>query len=188
MRSATLALLLVAAIPGALDAAEKTKRPAAPAAVAPVAEVSPRAAAMEHLFAERESPAALQAAIEQARKHNISEQAILEARFLFLVDRHDDDAIAALLPEFVKHRATFNLDDSKIFACKEDWLAVNEYVEAIAALNKGDKAAFKQHITEAFWLSPRRTSNACGSRMPCALSNSISPRGFQQSIPTNPNL
>ena len=41
---------------------------------------------------------------------------------------------------------------------KEDWLAVIEYVQAIAALKKGDKAAFKTHITEAFWLSPRQAS------------------------------
>jgi hypothetical protein len=41
---------------------------------------------------------------------------------------------------------------------KEDWLAVVEYVHAIASLKKGDKDAFKSHITEAFWLSPRQAS------------------------------
>jgi len=41
---------------------------------------------------------------------------------------------------------------------KEDWLAVIEYVQAIASLKKGDKDAFKTHITEAFWLSPRQAS------------------------------
>jgi len=158
MRYATVALLLFVIGRGPLDAAEKPKRAVAPPAVAPAVALSPRDAALEKLFAERESPAALQAAIEQARKQDIGEQAILEARFLFLVDRHDDEGIAALLPEFTKRRDSFNLDDSKIFACKEDWLAVNEYVEAIAALNKGDKATFKQHITEAFWLSPRQAA------------------------------
>ena len=43
-------------------------------------------------------------------------------------------------------------------ASKEDWLAVVEYVQAIAALAKGDKDAFKKHITEAFWLSPRQAA------------------------------
>lgn len=161
MRALTVALLLGTIVASAVLAAEKSKRPAAPAAAAaaaPAPAVTPREAALEHLFAERESPAALHAAIEQARKHDIGEQVILEARFLFLVDRHDDAAIAGLLPEFIARRASFKLDDSKIFACTEDWLAVNEYVEAIAALNKGDKAAFKQHITEAFWLSPRQAA------------------------------
>jgi len=41
---------------------------------------------------------------------------------------------------------------------KEDWLAVVEYVQAIASLKKGEKDAFKSHITEAFWLSPRQAS------------------------------
>ena len=152
MRSSTAVVWVCVIIAGSLQAAEKIPHPAAP----PAATLSPRDAALEHLLTERKSPAALQAAIEQARKLNISEQVILEARFLFLVDQHDDAAIAALLPEFTKRRATFNIDDSKIFACKDDWLAVNEYVEAIAALNKGDNATFKRHITEAFWLSPRQ--------------------------------
>ena len=156
MRSTTAALLLIAGIAGALAAAEKSQRAAAPPVAAAAADASPRDAALERLLSERESPAALQAAIVQARKQSISEQVILEARFLFLVDRHDDEAIAALLPEFIKHRKTFKLEDSKTFATSEDWLAVNEYVEAIAALNKGDKDAFKKHITEAFWLSPRQ--------------------------------
>ena len=156
MRSITAALLLVAFISGAADAAEKPKRPATPPAAPPAAAASARDAALQHLFAERGAPASMQAAIERARKQGISEQVILEARFLFLVDRHADDAIAALLPEFIKQRESFALNDSEIFATKEDWLAVNEYIEAIAALNKGDKDAFKKHITEAFWLSPQQ--------------------------------
>jgi hypothetical protein len=160
MRSITAVLLLVASIAGAADAAEKNKRPATPRATPPAAAkgaaVSPRDAALQHLFAERGSAATMQAAIERARKQGISDQVVLEARFLFLVDRHDDDAIAALLPEVVKLRESFSLDDSEIFATKEDWLAVNEYIEAVAALNKGDKDAFKKHITEAFWLSPQQ--------------------------------
>ena len=159
MRFSTAALLFIAAIPAtadAADAADKIPPAAAPTAAAHAVKASPREAALERLFSERESATTLQAAIEQARKQGISEQAILEARFLFLVDRHDDEGLVALLPEFTKRRDSFNLDDSKIFACKEDWLAVNEYLDALAALKKGDKDAFKKHITEAFWLSPRQ--------------------------------
>ena len=36
-----------------------------------------------------------------------SEQAILEARFLYHVDRREDDAIAAMLPEFLKQQEHF---------------------------------------------------------------------------------
>lgn len=119
---------------------------------------SPREVALDNLLSERDSAKALDEAIAAARKAGISDQAILEARFLYHVDRREDEEIAAMLPEFVKQRENFKLSDSAIFSVKEDWLAVNEYVEAIAALKKGDKAGFKSHITEAFWLSPRQAS------------------------------
>lgn len=115
---------------------------------------APRDAAIEELLGERESPQAFEKAVANARARKVPEQVILEARFLFHVDRHEDAAIVALLPEFLKRRDTFQAKDSAIFAFKEDWLAVIEYAQALAALRKGDKPAFKQHITEAFWLSP----------------------------------
>ena len=119
---------------------------------------SPRELALDNLLSERNSKKALDEAIAAAHRVGISNQAILEARFLYHVDRREDGDIAAMLPEFVKQRADFKLADSAIFSVKEDWLAVNEYVEAINSLSKGDKDAFKTHITEAFWLSPRQAS------------------------------
>jgi len=119
---------------------------------------SPREIALDNLLSERESDKALDTAIADARKNGISEQAILEARFLYHVDRREDDAIAAMLPEFEKQGANFKLEDSEIFSVKEDWLAVLDYVKAIDSLKKGDKTAFKSHITEAFWLSPHQAS------------------------------
>ncbi len=118
--------------------------------------MSPKEDAIEQLLSERESPEALQKAIASARTLKVSEQAILEARFLFHVDRAEDKEIAALLPEFLAFKDRFKLDDSEIFAGVDDWLAVTEYVQAIAAIEKGDKDGFKRHITEAFWLSPRQ--------------------------------
>ena len=46
------------------------------------------------------------------------------------------------------------MSDSVIFAVKEDFMAVHEYTLALGALEKNNSAAFKKHITEAFWLSP----------------------------------
>ncbi len=151
MRAAVIALIFASVIHGALTAADDV---APPSGEATAGDASQRDAALEELLSERDSLAALQAAIERSRKHGVSEQAILEARFLFQVDRQDDAAIAAMLPEFSKRNEGFKLEESKIFATREDWLATYEYVQALAALKKGDKAAFKQHITEAFWLSP----------------------------------
>ncbi|MGC4014980.1 MAG: redoxin domain-containing protein [Luteolibacter sp.] len=119
-------------------------------------DLSPRAAAVEHMLTERESPAALEKAIAAAKKQGASDQSQFEARFLFLVDRNDDDGIAALLPEMLKRKDSFKLEDSEIFAVKEDWFAVVEYVQAVDAMKKGNHDGFKKHILEAFWLSPRQ--------------------------------
>jgi hypothetical protein len=129
---------------------------AAACAMAEETPQSPREAALEQLLIERESPEAFTAAIEAARNAGVGEQGILEARFLFHVDRGEDDQIAALTPEFLKRRDVFKIEESEIFATTEDWLAVTEYVQALAALQRNDNDAFKKHITEAFWLSPRQ--------------------------------
>jgi hypothetical protein len=113
-----------------------------------------RETALDNLLSERGPQKVFEAAIADARKHGVAEQAILEARFLYHVDHREEEAIAAMLPEFLSRRDSFKLGESAIFGEKEDWLAVIEYVQAIAALGKGDKDAFKKHITEAFWLSP----------------------------------
>ncbi len=120
--------------------------------------MSPREVALDNLLSERRSVAELDKVIDAARKNGVSEQSILEARFLYHVDREEDDAIAAMLPAFLKQREKFKIADSSIFSVEEDWLAVIEYVQAIDSLKQGDKAAFKSHITEAFWLSPRQAS------------------------------
>jgi hypothetical protein len=128
------------------------------AEVSGVENASSKTDALDRLLSERESVSKLQVAIDEARKAGVTEQAILEARFLYHVDQREDDAIVAMLPDFVKQREKFKIEDSAIFGVKEDWLAVNEYVQAIAALKSGDKKSFKTHITEAFWLSPRQAA------------------------------
>lgn len=56
--------------------------------------MSPKDDVMEQLFSERESAEALEKAIQSARKLGISEQAILESKFLFHIDRAEDAEIA----------------------------------------------------------------------------------------------
>jgi thioredoxin-related protein len=118
--------------------------------------MTPKEELMEQLFSERESPEALEKAIKGARELGIPEQAILESKFLFHIDRAEDADIAKMLPQFLKQAEKFKLSESEVFGSEDDWLAVLEYVRAIAALQKGEKQDFKKHITEAFWLSPRQ--------------------------------
>lgn len=124
----------------------------------PAANPTPKEAALDQLLSERASTAQFDAAIAEAKKQGIGEQAILEARFLFHVDRNEEEALVALLPEFQKRSESFNVEESEIFATTEDWRAVIEYIKSIAALRSGDKAGFKKHITEAFWLSPKQAA------------------------------
>ncbi|MGB6223108.1 hypothetical protein [Haloferula sp.] len=122
----------------------------------PYAGLNPLQVAIEQMLSERDSPEALEKAIAKAREQGASEQSILEARFIYHVDRREDDLLARMAPLFVERRNKFDLSESEIFGMREDWLAVVEYVQAIAALKNNDKAAFKKHITEAFWLSPKQ--------------------------------
>lgn len=100
----------------------------------------------------------LAAAIVQARAGGVPEQAILEARFLFLVDQGDFAAVGELAPVLAKQKAAFRIADSVIFSVPEEFFGIIEYCHALAALAKDDQAAFKKHITEAFWLSPRQAA------------------------------
>lgn len=119
---------------------------------------STRDLALDDLLSERDSAQGLQDTITAARKVGITEQTILEARFLYHIDRREDDAIAAMLPEFTAQQKSFKIEDSSICGQVEDWLAINEYVTAMALLKQGDRAGFKSHITEAFWLSPHQAA------------------------------
>lgn len=125
---------------------------------APDAAGRAREAALERLLSERGPAEALERVIAGARKAGVTEQAILEARFLYHIDQLEDSAIAAMLPEFLKQAEHFKLEDSAIFAVEEDWLSVLEYVRAIHALEQGDRDGFKRHIMEAFWLGPRQAA------------------------------
>ena len=134
------------------------QEPKAPDAEGGAASPAPKKAALERVMSERGTEAEFSAALAEAKEAGIPDQALVEARFLYHVDRQEDEKLAAMLPELQKRKDSFKLEDSEIFAVREDWLAVVEYVEALAALKKGDKDGFKKHITEAFWLSPRQGS------------------------------
>ncbi|SHJ99809.1 hypothetical protein SAMN02745181_2986 [Rubritalea squalenifaciens DSM 18772] len=108
---------------------------------------------LEKIFTLRD-PAEFSTAIQEAEKAGIPDQVRLEARFLYYIDHKDNNAIAKLSDEFLKLKDKFDPAQSEIFSVTEDWLAVVHYTQAIAALQKNDKANFKKHITEAFWLSP----------------------------------
>lgn len=111
----------------------------------------------EKLFTTR-VPLEFDAALKQARELGIHKQVILEATFLFYVDTENYKGIISLHDDFLDHLKKFDLDESKIFATKEQWQSVIEYSLALQALENNDEIKFKKHITEAYWLSPDTAS------------------------------
>lgn len=121
-------------------------------------ELALQQASISQILSERSSKEAFDKSLAAAQKCGVSSQALLEARFLYLVDQSDDAGICALLPEFLAKKNQFNPADSAIFSLSDDWLSTVEYVEALSALSQGQHDLFKKHITEAFWLSPSQAS------------------------------
>ena len=133
---------------------EEPRRGEAPEGAAP--EQAPAKEALLASLFEATDPETFEETLKAARAAKLSEQTLLEARFVFLVDHADYAAIGALSADLEKAAASFSLADSAIFSLREEFLAVVQYAHALAALERKDTETFKKHITEAFWLSPNQ--------------------------------
>jgi len=118
-------------------------------------ELNPKEAAIQNLFAADNETSFTQTSLA-AREVGVSEQTILEARFLMIVDQNVPEKVVQLIPDLERQANNFKLADSQICSVKEEWLAIVEYARAIKALEADDQPSFKKHITEAFWLCPER--------------------------------
>ncbi len=99
-------------------------------------------------------PEAFEAAYRAAEKGGVPRQALLETRFLYLVDQGNDSKLAAFSKELKAHLPALKIKDSVIFAVPEDFQSIVEYTLALAALENNQSVDFEKHIKEAFWLSP----------------------------------
>ncbi|MGB0992401.1 MAG: hypothetical protein ACPG32_08025, partial [Akkermansiaceae bacterium] len=132
------------------------ENPATPTPPAPAPQAlskDTKEAMLEKLFASLK-PGQLAPILAEAKKMGIPQQTLLEARFIHHIDTLNNKGIAAMAPDLVKHKDIFDPSISEVFAIKQDWLAIIHYSQALAALQADNKALFKKHITEAFWLSP----------------------------------
>ncbi len=96
----------------------------------------------------------LDQAIKAGKAAGLPDQLFLEARFVLLVNEDDRVALATLSSELEAHLPKFSLDDTMLFAVKEDFASIVQYTKALAALQNNETTLFKKHITEAFWLAP----------------------------------
>jgi len=93
--------------------------------------------------------AQLNSAIAAAKKANLPQQMIVEARFMYHINQDDLTSLAALSPALAKELPTYSPDNTLIFGTKEDYESVVYYTKALGALEKKDIPLFKKHITEA---------------------------------------
>ncbi|MGE9267911.1 MAG: TlpA family protein disulfide reductase [Verrucomicrobiales bacterium] len=121
------------------------------------AEITPAQQEIIEELLELREEKAFKEACEKAAALGVPRQAILEAQFLYLVDQADRAELAAFSDTLAAAQKDFEIDNSLIFSVPEDFAAIVEYTRALAALERADQAAFKKHITEAFWLSPKQS-------------------------------
>src|SRR5690606_39375486 len=81
----------------------------------PYAGLPPKRAALERMLSERGDETTFEKAVAAAIQQGVHESAILEARFLYLVDKRYDAKIAALLPQLLERRDTYRLEHSEIY-------------------------------------------------------------------------
>lgn len=96
--------------------------------------------------------------IMAARRLNIPEQTLREARLFYYLGSQDEQGLASLADEFAAQAESFKEKDSELYSRKQDWLAAVSFLQAIKKRLAGDVAGFEQGIKNAFWLSPRQSA------------------------------
>lgn len=96
--------------------------------------------------------------IMAARRSNIPEQTLREARLFYYLGSQDEQGLASLADEFAAQAEGFKEKDSELYSRKQDWLATVSFLQAIKKRVAGDVVGFEQGIKNAFWLSPRQAA------------------------------
>lgn len=96
--------------------------------------------------------------VEAARRLDVPEQTLREARFFFCLQNQDERGLAALADEFAVTLPSFREQDSELCSSKRDWLAVIAFVRGIQKRLAGDDEGFERGMKQAFWLSPRQAT------------------------------
>jgi thiol-disulfide isomerase/thioredoxin len=109
---------------------------------------------LQQLFNPENSVEAMGKALEEAAKAGLGEQVMLEAQLVWGLRRGDVGMLSTLLPELESLTRRFDPKLSAGIPTVEELLGLVSYVKALMAREQGDEAAFKKHITEAFWQNP----------------------------------
>ena len=127
--------------------------------VAMVLAVSPLGAevpqeVLQRLFNPQATQEEFGKAVEEAAKAGAPKQFLAEAKLVWGLRHKDTAFLSKALPELEAAVSDFKKEDSAGLGSVEDFKGLISYIKALEASAKGDEAGLKQHITEAFWLSP----------------------------------
>jgi thiol-disulfide isomerase/thioredoxin len=111
---------------------------------------------VKKLFSQKASLGEFTKAMDEAAKAGAPVQLLAEAKLVWGLRHKDSAFLAKILPELEAAAANFKKEDSAGLGSVEEFKALISYIKALNAANQGDEAALKQHITEAFWLSPEQ--------------------------------
>lgn len=109
---------------------------------------------LQNLFNPENSVEKMGQLLEAAAKAGMSEQVLLEAQLVWGLRRGDIGMLTTLLPELESLARRFDPRQSAGIPSVEELQGLIHYVKAMVARQQGDEAAFKKHITEAFWQNP----------------------------------
>ena len=108
------------------------------------------------LFSQQASLEEFTKAVEEAAKAGAPAQLLAEAKLVWGLRHKDSAFLAKSLPDLEAAASNFKKEESAGLASVEELKALISYIKALNAATQGDEAALKQHITEAFWLSPEQ--------------------------------
>ena len=92
--------------------------------------------------------------LEQAAKLGLADQVLMEAQLVWGLRRGEVGILTTLLPELEMLAKRFDPKRAAGIRTADELKGLISYIKALAARQVGDEEAFKQHITEAFWLNP----------------------------------
>ncbi len=93
---------------------------------------------------------------DEAKKAGAPAQLLAEAKLVWGLRHKDTAFLSKILPELEEAAKDFKKEESAGLGSVADFKALISYIKALEAAGKGDAAALKEHITEAFWLSPEQ--------------------------------
>lgn len=131
--------------------------PAEVSAQAPVAR-TPKDEMTQNLFNPQNSREQLDAAAREAALEGAAPQVIAEAKLMWALKAGTAEDVAEMMPEWKAALKSYRPEAAVAVGSAAEFLGLLEFLQARIAMAKGDEAAFKKHIMEAFWNTPTQAA------------------------------